>query len=219
MNKALLIITLSFGLSFVSQSQSLTEIEVNAGVMAIQGEMQPSIGGINDVNFLSTVSVHSRANNSDAFAFGGSLSAFTLSQDYNNSDKEWLTDHRSEGYGYNAVASLRYIMTGRDDMRFMKGAFITYIEAGAGAQFISYRTTYPPLVSENKNTIDRPTQNLVTPVGTATLGFQYYFDYNMGINFRVSSMMTNTDEFDGVVGMTDKNDYVLSATMGLLIAL
>lgn len=206
------------GLSLTSQAQSWTELEVNAGTYLVQGEMQITEVGVNNINPVLSVSLHTRAHKSNSFAFGGSISSFTMQGDFNDNSKEWLSGHEVSGMGFNAQASIRYIMTGRDDMRFMKGAFLTYIEGAAGAQMISFQTTYPPATGDNlsNSTLVRLTE--VTPIATATLGMQYYIDYNWGVNMRLSGSATGSDQLDGVVGVTDTKDYIWMATVGVSYA-
>ncbi len=134
-------------------------------------------------------------------------------------DRNWLNGHQTEGAGVSAIASARVLLTGRDDMRFMKGALITYFEGGVGGMYGSYRTTYPPVTTLNKTEIDRPTQNFASFIGSASFGIQYYFDYKTGINFRFNGLATNTDELDGIAGITDKNDYQWNVSVGMLFAL
>lgn len=99
-------------------------------------------------------------------------------------------------------------MTGREDMRFMKGAFLTYLESAAGAHLTSFQSTYPPAVGDALSAPNLTTQTEVTPIATATLGFQYYFDYDLGVHMRLSGSATGSDNLYGVTGITDTKDYL-----------
>lgn len=207
-----------FGISLSASAQSWTELEVGLGAYSIQGEMQKQIVGFDNLNPVLTASIHTRPHKSSKFAFGGSMSAFTMQGDFSSDSKLWLQGHNFSGSGLNAQASMRYIMTGHKDMRFMKNAFLTYIEGAAGAHMISFQSTYPPGTSDNLNAPQESNEIIVTPIGTATLGFQYYFDYNFGVNLRLSGSVTGSDQLDGVEGITSTNDYIWAATVGMTYA-
>ncbi|NVK26625.1 MAG: hypothetical protein HWE14_01210 [Flavobacteriia bacterium] len=218
MKKSIVTILSLLALSFTTNAQRWTEVEVFGGTSFIQGEMQDNAVGFNSIRPTFGAAIHTRANKSNFMSFGGSFNTYSMNTAYAG-DKNWLTGHSVEGMAYQAQLSMRLLMTGRDDMRFMKGAFITYLEAGVGAHFASFRSTYPPDLFVQKTDIDRPTQSVVAPMASGTLGFQYYINYKMGINFRLSGQTAGTDYLDGIAGITDANDYLLSATLGMTFAL
>ncbi|KAB2814510.1 hypothetical protein [Phaeocystidibacter luteus] len=218
MKKTAAILFSLVALSFTANAQRWTEVEVYGGTSFVQGEMQESAIGFNSLRPTFGAAIHTRANKSNFMSFGGSFNTYSMNTTYME-DKNWLSGHSVEGMAYQAQLSMRLIMTGRDDMRFMKGAFLTYFEAGLGAHFASFRSTYPPDVIVKKTDIDRPTQTVVAPLASGTLGFQYYFNYKMGINFRLTGQAAGTDYLDGIQGITDANDYLMSATLGMTFAL
>ncbi len=218
MRKSVLFLFTSILIGGSAYAQRWTEVEINTGVTSVLGEMQDMTVGFNALNPAASVSLYTRANKSDRWAFGGTFSYTSMYMAYQG-NKNWLMDHETQGHGYSAIIGTRLLLTGRDDMRFMKGAFITYLEAAGGGHIANFKSTYPPMVSPQKTEIDKPTESVFTPIGSATLGFQYYFGYKIGVSLRFSGQVTNTDYLDGIEGITDANDYLLSAMAGVTIGL
>ncbi len=202
-----------------ANAQRWSELEISTGVYSVLGEMQDVNLGMNALNSSTLISYYTRAHKSDRWAFGGSVGFNTMNMQYDGT-KNWLNGHETQGYGVNAMLGARLVLSGRDDMRFMKGAFITYLEAAGGGHLASFRSSYPPMVSSPKEeTADSPRQMEFAPVGTATLGFQYYITYKIGVNLRLSGTLSNTDYLDGIQGITDAKDYAVAALAGVSIAL
>lgn len=216
MKKLVVVFALIFG-SVQAVAQSWTVFEANLGAQFVQGEMVDGFSKFNQPNALFTASIHTRGAKSRRMSYGGSVSAYTMNATYVG-EKNWLNGHSTEGLGYNVLASARYLITGRDDMRFMRGAFITYIELGGGAHFASYRSTYPPNYDANKTDIDRPTNTVFAPAISGALGFQYFITQNWGVNLRVNTQYTASDELDGIEGITDVNDYLFASSLGMIYA-
>lgn len=210
-------IFLMFSTASIAQS-SFTVVEASTGVMAVQGEMQDHLVGINEMNSVTTLAIHTRAYKSKRVSFGGSVSFYTTYMNYTG-DKGWLEGHSTNGVGFNPQLSTRILLTGRDDMRFMKHAFVTYLELGAGAHVISNRSTYPPNTDFTKVPVVEGENDLhVAPSVGMSLGFRYFIGYDWGITFRCNGQYINSDYVDGIVGITGTKDYQWSSTIGMMYA-
>lgn len=215
-NQILIALALAVSTGLSAQS-GWTVVEANLGVASVQGEMQDNFASLNNFAPSFSLSVHHRASKSRHFSLGGSLQSYSLNQSYSG-NKNWLEGHQTQGYGTTALVSARLLMTGRDDVRFMKGAFYAYLEGGVGATFATVSSTYPPPVVYGKFTDYSEYQSDLALSAGAAFGMQYYFTQNWGMNLRLSGMYADTDLLDGIEGITDTNDYLWSASLGLLFA-
>lgn len=205
---------------YQANAQSWTVTEINLGTVSVLGEMQDSRIGVNQLNPQLSVSLHTRGARSRRVSYGGSINTYLLNMAYADGDKNWLEGHYTTGRGINALASIRLLLTGRDDMRFMKGAFITYIEAGAGAHYFEVQSTYPPDLALDKTspTADRPVQKEFAPAAGVAIGFQYFISQNWGVNLRLNGQYIASDIVDGVEGTTGIDDMMLSSSVGMIYA-
>ncbi|TNE28444.1 MAG: hypothetical protein EP346_09295, partial [Bacteroidetes bacterium] len=209
MKKSILISSLVLGLSVLSFGQRrFTVLEVNGGISAIQGDLQDQIIGFKNVNPSFSVTMHTRASKSRSFSIGGGVELNTLNHFYSSPSRSYYDQTEVEGYHFNAQVSGRLLLTGRDDVRFMKGAFYTYLEGNAGMSYISVQSTYPPAETFSKLGEGVETHTEYKPSVGAALGFRYYLTYNLGVNLRLSGKYVASDLLDGVEGITDVNDYL-----------
>lgn len=217
--KKIVNIMLCFGVMTTVSAQNWNELELSIGVQAVQGEMADVMPHGSSLNPLWELQLHTRGAKSDAFSYGGSISAYTMSM-YYDGQKNWLKGHSTLGYGINAMASMRLLMTGRDDFRFLKNAFFAYLELGAGGHYINFRSTYPEDIEAVKGgEVDEPTADLTSEFAPAVglaLGFQYYIDHDWGVNLRLNGQYVHSDHMDGIQGITDINDFLHGATVGVI---
>lgn len=219
MKKAFLISSFVLGLSALSFGQGrYTVLEVNGGISTIQGDLQDQLIGFKNVNPNFSVTLHTRTAKSRNFSIGGGIEMNMLNHYYSNPDKSYYDQTEAEGYHFNAQVSGRLLLTGRDDVRFMKGAFYTYLEGNAGVSYVNIQSTYPPAETFSKLGEDVETRTEYKPSVGAALGFRYYLTYNLGINLRFSGKYVASDLLDGVDGITDVNDYLLTSSIGMSYA-